>query len=216
MKIVLAMVLGLLLAVAGAAQDSSDPDVPVLKRRPQPNESAPDSAGSGESQGSAPQGQAPDSSQPDTSEPAAPAEAAPNPDRHADVRRRGADAMGFSQQDTSHQFLLTRSGGLIRITVNDPDNTEEAGQIGIHLRQVAAQFARGDFSAPQLTHGTTPPGTAQMRQLRSRITYTAHGIQDGAELIISSQDQKAITAIHQFLQFQIEDHQTGDAAAIRP
>jgi hypothetical protein len=123
--------------------------------------------------------------------------------------------MGFSQQTTTHHFTLTRSGGVIRVTVNDPSDTDGVGQISVHLRQVAAQFARGDFSAPERTHGAKPPGVAVMQQLRNKIIYTAHAVQDGAELIISSQDQKAIAAIHQFLQFQIQDHGTGDSAAVR-
>ncbi len=123
--------------------------------------------------------------------------------------------MGFDQQTTTHHFLLTRSGGVVRVTVNDPADTNGVGQISVHLRQMAAQFSRGDFRAPELTHGMKPPGTAVMQQMRNKILYVAHAIQDGAELIISSSDPKAIDAIHQFLQFQIQDHQTGDSAAVR-
>jgi hypothetical protein len=98
--------------------------------------------------------------------------------------------------------MLTRSGGVLRVTVTDTANFDGAGRISIHLRDAAAQFARGDFTAPQFSQGQPPPGTTVMRQMRNRITYTSHSIDGGAELIISSQDAKAVEAIHQFLEFE--------------
>lgn len=193
-------------------------EAPPRRSSDQPGRcSAPDSQPSTAPDQSASQ---PPSTTPQTPEPDSTA-TAPEPDQgesphhHADVMRHGSEAMGFSQEATAHKFVLTRGGGVIRITVNDPDDVETAQHIGMHLRDAASQFARGDFSAPLHTHGQAPPGTPVMRQLRGKITYTAHPIQDGAELIISSEDAKAVEAIHQFLQFQIRDHQTGDSAAIR-
>ena len=142
----------------------------------------------------------------------APAPEAPSPeeppyDHHAAVMKRGAEVMGFDQEATTHRFILSHSGGAMRVTVNDPDDAQEAGRISMHLRNVAAQFARGDFSAPQQTHGQVPPGIRVMQQLRAKIIYTAHAIDGGGELIISSEDSRAIEAIHQFLRFQIQEHQ---------
>ncbi len=123
--------------------------------------------------------------------------------------------MGFSQEATTHRFILTRSGGVVRVTVNDPQDTLTLGRVNVHFRTIASQFARGDFRAPEMTHGRVPPGVETMQRLRKKITYTAHPISGGAELIISSTDPRAIEAIHQFLRFQIEDHQTGDSIAVR-
>jgi hypothetical protein len=87
---------------------------------------------------------------------------------------------------------------VLRVTVTDPNDTDGAGQVSIRLRNAAVRYARGEFSIAS----SAAPGTAVMRQMRSRIIYTAHAIDGGAELIISSQDSKAIEAIHQFLQYQ--------------
>jgi hypothetical protein len=34
-------------------------------------------------------------------------------------------------------------------------------------------------------------------------------------VVISSADAKALAAIHRFLQFQIQEHKTGDSTAVR-
>jgi len=73
------------------------------------------------------------------------------------------------------------------LTVNDPDDTDGAAQISTRLRDLANKYARGE-------------GVDKLKDLRGKITYTAHSIEDGAEMIISSQDQKAVAAIHQFLE----------------
>jgi len=38
---------------------------------------------------------------------------------------------------------------------------------------------------------------------------------DVGGVVISSKDRKALTAIHQFLRFQIEEHKTGDSVEVR-
>ena len=167
-----------------------------------------------ESQSSNPAAQPPETTaEPPAAEPEGES-ASPTPDN--DRGQRKTDVAANGEDSASYQFVVTRSGGLIRLTVDDPDNAEAAGRAQIDLREAAAQYARGEFSGEPATHGLTPPGTPQMRQLRNRIIYTEHAIQDGAELIISSTDARAVTAIHQFLEFQIREHQSGDWTAIRP
>jgi hypothetical protein len=52
-----------------------------------------------------------------------------------------------------------------------------------------------------------------MAQRRSVITYTADTIPRGAQLRIRSGDSMAVSAIHQFLSFQRQDHRAGGGAA---
>jgi hypothetical protein len=49
-----------------------------------------------------------------------------------------------------------------------------------------------------------------MKQLKSKITYEAENTERGAQLRITTHDAQALTAIHSFLRFQIQDHQTGE------
>jgi hypothetical protein len=52
-------------------------------------------------------------------------------------------------------------------------------------------------------------------QLKSTITYEAENTERGAQLRITTRDAEALTAIHSFLRFQIQDHQTGDSLEIQ-
>ena len=49
-----------------------------------------------------------------------------------------------------------------------------------------------------------------MRRLKSEIKYEFETIEQGGRVKISSLNREAIDAVHEFLRFQITDHQTGD------
>jgi hypothetical protein len=129
---------------------------------------------------------------------------------HADVNKRGDQAMGFSHEKTTHHFHLKPTGGIIEVTANDPNDGASRDQIRHHLGEVAELFSKGDFSLPMFTHGEAPPGTAEMTRLKTDIKYTFEGIDRGGRVVIASANPEAIDAIHQFLRFQIKDHKTGD------
>lgn len=74
-------------------------------------------------------------------------------------------------------------------------------------------FSQGDFNAPMLIHARTPPGVPTMKKLRSEIQYRVEDVPNGGRVRVSSSNPKAVAAIHDFLRFQIQDHQTGDATA---
>jgi len=49
---------------------------------------------------------------------------------HADVMARGAKGMGFSQEKTTHHFILLDSGGRIEVIANDASDTAEPRERG--------------------------------------------------------------------------------------
>ena len=49
-----------------------------------------------------------------------------------------------------------------------------------------------------------------MKRLKKEIRYQFEDIDRGARVRITTASPQAIKAIHQFLRFQITDHQTGD------
>jgi hypothetical protein len=53
-----------------------------------------------------------------------------------------------------------------------------------------------------------------MKKLRSQIQYRVEDVPNGARVRVSSSNPKAVAAIHDFLRFQIQDHQTGDPLTI--
>ena len=132
----------------------------------------------------------------------------------ADVKKHGAEAMGFDQDKTTHHFRLYKDGGAIEVGVKDPVDTTSIGQIRDHLKQQAKKFAAGDFGAPQHTHGQAPPGVDTMTRLRSKIQYEFQSTERGGRLRITTADAQALAAVHQFLRFQIEDHGTGDKTSV--
>lgn len=128
----------------------------------------------------------------------------------ADVNRRGDMGMGFDHSKTTHHFLLLKEGGAIRVEANSPEDTVSRNQIRKHLEMVASMFKAGDFSLPMFIHDTTPPGVETMKRSKDVIHYTYEETPQGAQVHIASSDASAVAAIHEFLRFQIQDHQTGD------
>ena len=84
-------------------------------------------------------------------------------------------------------------------------------QIRMHLKHIAKKFAEGDFTAPMFIHSQTPPGVPEMQRLKAAIKYQFEELEKGGRVRISTSNAEAIKSIHEFLRFQIEDHQTGDA-----
>jgi hypothetical protein len=143
-------------------------------------------------------------------------QASPDPEDHfAGVNARGDQGMGFSHEKTTHHFHLLADGGAIEIGSNGPTDAVSQEAIRQHLTMIAAKFSQGDFAIPMFIHATVPPGVETMKQLKSKITYEAENTERGAQLRITTHDAEALTAIHSFLRFQIQDHQTGDSLEIQ-
>lgn len=130
--------------------------------------------------------------------------------QHAMVESHGDLAMGFSHQITTHHFHLSADGGMIQVTADNPNDTATIQAIRSHLRQITGQFRQGNFSAPMFVHDGIPPGITTMNLLKARIRYEYQDMSAGGRVRIESGDAVALAAIHDFLRFQISDHQTGD------
>jgi hypothetical protein len=133
---------------------------------------------------------------------------------HAGVNARGEAAMGFSQTETTHHFTLTRDGGLIQVEAKDRADTANRERIRQHLAHIAQMFAAGDFDTPMLVHARTPPGAPTMSRLKAEIVYTFEETERGGRVRIATKSAEALAAVHDFLRFQIEDHQTGDPQTV--
>jgi hypothetical protein len=138
-----------------------------------------------------------------------------NHDNHPDgVKRRGEAVMGFSHAKTAHHFLLKPDGGVIQVEAKEANDIASRDQIRRHLKHIAKKFSEGDFAAPMLIHAQTPPGVPAMRSLKAEIKYEFEESERGGRIRISTNTQEAVKAIHEFLRFQIKDHQTGDSGEI--
>src|SRR5208283_777460 len=131
-------------------------------------------------------------------------------DHLAAVNEHGDQMMGFSHKKTTHHFELSYDGGAIDVRANDVNDTASRDQIRSHFRQIVRMFTGGNFNVPMLVHSTTIPGTATMTRLRNQLHWDLTETPRGARITITADNKPALDAVHEFLRFQIEDHQTGD------
>jgi hypothetical protein len=136
-------------------------------------------------------------------------------DHHAEVNQHGDHVMGFSHEKTTHHFELRYDGGAIDVRTNDAKDTMGRDQIRGHFKHIAQMFANGNFNAPMLVHSTTVPGTATMTKLKDQLHWELRETPRGARIDITADNKAALDAVHEFLRFQIEDHQTGDCTMVR-
>jgi hypothetical protein len=135
-------------------------------------------------------------------------------EQHSGMLERGDHAMGFSHAKTTHHFRLFKDGGAIEARVNDPTDTLSRDEIRMHLSHIAEMFAEGNLNVPMFIHSTTPPGAPVMEKLHDQIHYQFQPTKAGAWVRIQTADKEALKAVHEFLRFQIADHQTGDRTDI--
>ncbi|HLW53961.1 MAG TPA: hypothetical protein VKW06_14075 [Candidatus Angelobacter sp.] len=128
-----------------------------------------------------------------------------------ELDKRGDQGMGFSQEKTTHHFLLFKDGGAIQVTANSAEDRDSLEAIRMHLGHIAQAFQSGDFSIPMFVHDQAPPGVPEMTKLKEHIHYKYESVENGGRVLISSDNPAAIAAVHEFLKFQITGHQTGDA-----
>jgi len=140
-------------------------------------------------------------------------------DKPADHRRevdaRGDHAMGFSHEKTTHHFRLLKDGGAIEVQADDQNDAASRDQIRDHLKHIMGMFSAGNFEMPMFIHDQVPPGVPVMKKKKSQIKYEFENMDAGGRVRISSQNPDVVKAIHDFLRFQITDHQTGDSLEIQ-
>lgn len=126
------------------------------------------------------------------------------------VDRRHDAVTGVHHEHAVHHFLLTPTGGTIRLEAAGAGPDEARDRIREHLQVITKSFAEGDFAIPMLIHDEVPPGVEDMKKMKAAIRYEFAPTGKGGEVRISTKDPAALAAVHAFLRFQIADHGTGD------
>lgn len=135
--------------------------------------------------------------------------------KDVEMKERGARAMGFDQETTTHHFRLTKKGGAIEVGVNAAADTAGRDAIRTHLQDIAGEFANGNFEKPFMTHGEVPPGVETMKRSAGKIRYTFAKTDEGGVVRIETNDTAALGAVHEFLRYQITEHATGDPLTVQ-
>ena len=122
------------------------------------------------------------------------------------MQQRGEHVMGVDQYSSAHVFEDLADGGRVVLDRDDPSDTAAIARIRAHMHDIETAFRAGDFSKPFQVHAQKVPGTDVMAQRKAAITYEARDRPRGAEVRIRSTDPAAVAAIHQFLEFQRQQH----------
>jgi|SRR5580704_5933506 hypothetical protein len=131
------------------------------------------------------------------------------------VEGRSDHVMGFDHDKTTHHFTLTKTGGIIQVTANDSSDSASRDHIRMHLRRIAKAFSAGDFTDPHEVHAEDPPGVPVMKDRKDKISYQFESIAKGGRVAITTEDAKAVEAVHDYLRYQIREHKTGDSIAVQ-
>lgn len=121
------------------------------------------------------------------------------------MQMRGKLVMGVDQYKSKHRFEDRADGGRIELQLEQND-AEGVTVIRNHLKTIADAFAAGDFTAPALVHMKTVPGAAVMAERRALIQYRYKQLPRGGEVLITTRDAAARSAIREFLAFQRSEH----------
>jgi len=143
------------------------------------------------------------------------AAAAQDAQRQAEVAKRGADVMPFSLKATTHIFTKTAEGGIQRVVAKSAADTQQIKLVREHMRDIQAQFQKGDFSGPTHIHAEMP-GLAELKAAKpGEIAIDYKDTDAGAELSYRTTDAKLVRALHHWFDAQLSDH-GADAMAGHP
>ena len=130
-------------------------------------------------------------------------------ERQAEVQQRGTEVMPFNLKATTHIFTKSDNGGSQRVIAKDPSDEVQIRLIRMHLREIQADFRRGDFSAPARIHGADMPGLSQLKAAKlGQISIAYRDVDGGGKLIFRSGDPGLVSALHVWFDAQLSDHGT--------
>ena len=125
------------------------------------------------------------------------------------MQQRGKMAMGVDQYTSTHHFEPLPDGGRIVLQRDSADSAGEA-TIRAHLKTISAAFSAGNFALPEFVHSTgAVPGTAVMKRFAGEISYRESDLPRGGEVRIITMNPAAVAAIHDFLDYQRQEHHAG-------
>lgn len=127
--------------------------------------------------------------------------------RQAEVAKLGADVMPFDLKATTHVFTKSADGGTQRVVAKKAADAQQVKLVREHLREIRAQFLKGDFSGPSHIHGADMPGLAELQAAKpGQVTIDYKDVKSGAELTYRTADTKLVAALHRWFDAQLSDH----------
>ncbi|OAI00258.1 hypothetical protein [Methylomonas methanica] len=129
-----------------------------------------------------------------------------DPARLDEVQERGSHVMPFDLEKTLHIFNKTDTGGIQQVIAKDGEDTDQIALARSHLAQLAAGFAKGDFSGPRRIHGDDMPGLKALASAAGKVSFAYRDLSNGAEIEYRSEDKQLVEAVHSYFDAQLSDH----------
>ncbi len=132
---------------------------------------------------------------------------AADPQRTAEVAKRGADVMPFDLKATTHIFTKTGTGGVQSVVAKDPGDAAQVDLVRKHLKEIQEQFSKGDFSDPSHIHGQDMPGLAQLQSAKpGQVKMAYSDVPGGAQVTYETSAPELVAALHSWFDAQLSDH----------
>ena len=125
--------------------------------------------------------------------------------RQDEVAARGTEVMPFDLARTTHIFEKIEMGGRQQVVSDDNDQAQIA-LIQMHLREESLQFGSGNFHDPQRIHGEHMPGLHELQMGKDRIKIEYADLENGGQILYTSDDETMIAAVHAWFGAQLSDH----------
>ncbi|MGZ4959460.1 MAG: aspartate carbamoyltransferase [Methylomonas sp.] len=135
------------------------------------------------------------------------AEEKADPKHLEEVRQRTQIVVPFSVDETLQTFTKTVHGGIQHVVTKSPDNTRQIKLIQDHLKKIAEEFRKGDFSVTERMHGSDTPGLARLKRAATDdIRYEYKPLPNGAQIHYSSEYPELVQALHEWFDAQATEH----------
>ncbi|GAA2987642.1 hypothetical protein [Streptosporangium longisporum] len=126
--------------------------------------------------------------------------------RQAEIAARGRQVMPFDLERTTHRFTASATGGVQRVTSDDPADTGQIRLVREHLAGEAARFGKGDYGDPASIHGGRMPGLRELERGHDRIGIGYAELPAGATITYTTTDPSLVKALHAWFDAQVTDH----------
>lgn len=125
--------------------------------------------------------------------------------RQAEVAARGLEVMPFDLERSTHIFEKIETGGRQQV-VSDDNDPDQIALIQSHLKEESQLFSEGNFRDPEMIHGEHMAGMHELQMAKDRIEIEYADLENGGQILYTSEDEALITAIHAWFDAQLSDH----------
>jgi hypothetical protein len=131
----------------------------------------------------------------------------PDAGKHAANSTDAHQLLPYAVDQALEGFAKTANGGIMQIIAKSANDAQQIKLMQQYLRQTAEEYGKGDFSSTERFHGTDMPGLAQMKAAKAgEIKYQYKVLNNGGQIIFSSEDPQLLNALHAWIDAQVKEH----------